>query len=183
MSSSPFKSWIQFPTQSVQPLPCCNLSSVTSGEVLQPGFFPFFAFEHVGVVAKKSPTSENHYLLQNEGSLFVTEIAPLLACFFASSCHHLSCPHLSYFLNPTDRKSISKRDEHISSHISVESRITWTHQGVRPIPASSQGKWGDDFFTKQQVTRWPNLEPYFNSPNLVSPPGSIHYFMGTFWGL
>lgn len=153
MSSSPFKPWIQSQTQPVQPLPCCNLSSGTAGEVLQRGFF-LFSFWASGSVAKKSPTSENHYLPLEEDSLFGTEIAPLPAYFLLRVAITSPALTLATFWTSLRKKSISKGEEH--SSISLESRITWTHQGVRWIPASAQGKWGDHFHevARDQVAKF-----------------------------
>lgn len=171
VSPSPFKTWTQ--THSVQPLPHCNLSLGTSGEVLQHGFF-FIFFWTSGSVAKKSPTSENHYPLLNGDSLSVAEIAPLLACFSASSCHHLSCPHPRYFLNPADRKSISKRETRAHfCQFREQNHLNSSWREMNPDTSPREvGRWFS------QISKIPGGQIWY----LISPPVSIHWFVGTFWG-
>lgn len=90
--------WIQPKIQCVQPLvPCCNLSQGTKGEVIQHGYF-LFAFQQVAVLLREGQLQK--IILSYKECPFVIEIAPLHAYFFASGYHHISCPHLSYFLNP-----------------------------------------------------------------------------------
>lgn len=117
-------------------------------------FLPF-CFWTSGSVAKRSSTSENHYLFLNEDSLFETEIAPLHAYFLLQVAITSLAFTLAIFWTPlTENQSARERNTFLS-----ESRITWTHQGVRWIPVPAQGKRGDDFHgaTSYQVAKFGTL--------------------------